>query len=266
MNKYTPCFAALLVASSLLTACNSDAKTPSNHSSQAASINLTPPKDNDGDVVKALQTNLDKSGVHIHVQSAVPTQMDGIYWASFNNAPAMFTDRTGSHLIQGQIIALGGDRPVDISAQIKAQTAKQQLEQVPLDEMIIIPAQGKTQAVLYVFTDPTCHYCQKLHSEIDQTTKAGVEVRYLAWPRTQSALPLANSIWCSDDRATALTDAKKGKRPSSKQCDNSPVAKHIALGEQLGVSGTPAVFTASGLQIGGYLPSAELVKLALENQ
>ena len=44
------------------------------------------------------------------------------------------------------------------------------------------------------------------------------------------------------------------------KCGATPVAKQYALGEELGVRGTPAIFTATGDYIGGYLPPKELLK------
>lgn len=216
-------------------------------------------------VVKALQDNLDKSDIDIQVTSAIATQMPDMYWVSFDNAPSMFTDKSGTHLIQGQIVKLGDSAPVDIAQSIQGSIAKEALTKVPDDEQIIYTAQGDKKAHIYVFTDPTCHYCQKLHSEIDAITAGGIEVRYLAWPRAQKDVPLVKAIWCSSDRKTALSDAKHGKDISTPDCDN-PVERHMALGHQLGVSGTPAVFTASGMQIGGYIPADELIQLAIEHQ
>ena len=40
-------------------------------------------------------------------------------------------------------------------------------------------------------------------------------------------------------------------------CDN-PVADQYQLGQQVGVTGTPAIVTATGLLYPGYLPAAEL--------
>ncbi|MFC0820677.1 DsbC family protein [Moraxella marmotae] len=257
---------AAIIGTLLITACNqpTNAKAPTDSqahtvssqttSSQAASIS-------DDTVVKALQDNLKKSGADITVTAAIATAMPDIYWVSFDDAPAMFTNKAGTHLIQGQIVELGGERPVDIAADIQAKLAKDALSQVPSDEMIIYPAKGKTQAAIYVFSDPTCQYCQKLHHEIDSITKAGIEVRYLAWPRSPSDVPLAEAIWCSADRHAALTAAKNGKSVQAAPCDN-PVLRHITLGRSLGVSGTPAIFSESGRQIGGYIPAKELAELA----
>jgi thiol:disulfide interchange protein DsbC len=42
------------------------------------------------------------------------------------------------------------------------------------------------------------------------------------------------------------------------------VAKQYALGQTIGVSGTPAIVLANGRLIPGYQPAAQLAKLALD--
>jgi thiol:disulfide interchange protein DsbC len=44
-------------------------------------------------------------------------------------------------------------------------------------------------------------------------------------------------------------------------CANTPVEAHYALGQRIGVRGTPAVFNEAGDLIGGYLPPATLAKV-----
>lgn len=265
MTTKTTLLTAITAATLLLAACGDKANTHT--TSQAAQKSAATPVNPNSDeaVVKALQDNLDKSGVTIKVTNAIATQMPDMYWVSFDNAPSMFTDKSGTYLIQGQIAKLGDGEPVDIGADLLSTIAKDALAKVPESEQIIFTAQGDKKAHIYVFTDPTCHYCQKLHSEIDAITAGGVEVRYLAWPRAQKDVSLAKAIWCSSDRKDALAQAKQGKAINAPDCDN-PVEQHMTLGHTLGVSGTPAIFTASGMQIGGYIPADELIQLAIEHQ
>lgn len=264
MTTKTTLLTAIISGTLLLTACGDKAQAKGETATPTATATSTSDK-TDTAVIKALQDNLDKSGVTIKVTNAIATQMPDMYWVSFDNAPSMFTDKSGTYLIQGQIAKLGDGEPVDIGADLLSVIAKDALAKVPESEQIIFTAQGDKKAHIYVFTDPTCHYCQKLHSEIDAITAGGVEVRYLAWPRAQKDVPLAKAIWCSSDRQDALTQAKQGKAINAPDCDN-PVEQHMALGHTLGVSGTPAIFTASGMQIGGYVPADELIKLAIDNQ
>ena len=220
--------------------------------------------ESDAAVVKALQANLAASGIDENIISAVPTDMDEIYWVTAEGLPSFFTDKSGKHIIQGQIIAVGGETPVDISATLVSNTAQEALAAVDKKEMVIYPATGETKAVIYAFTDADCGYCRKLHSEMDDINARGIEVRYLAWPRSQESIPKMEAIWCSEDRNAAMDQAKAGANIQAPSCA-SPVREHMALGARLGVRGTPAVFTESGQQIGGYLPAAQLAEAAGAN-
>jgi len=229
------------------------------NAAQTKSTATKPSAGNDTTVVKALQTNLKSSGIEETIVSAVPTDMDGIYWVTAEGLPSFFTDKAGKHIIQGQIIAVGDAAPVDISAALVATTAQEALKAVDKKDMVIYPAKGKTKAVIYAFTDADCGYCRKLHSEMDDINARGIEVRYLAWPRSQESVPKMEAIWCSQDRKAAMDQAKIGANVQAPSCA-TPVQEHMALGSRLGVRGTPAVFTETGQQVGGYLPAAELAQ------
>ncbi|KAF0569790.1 Thiol:disulfide interchange protein DsbC [Psychrobacter nivimaris] len=253
---------ALLVG--IAAGCSNNAADATSNTSvvNAAQTNATatnPSAGNDAAVVKALQANLKSSGIEETIVSAVPTDMDGIYWVTAEGLPSFFTDKAGKHIIQGQIIAVGGAAPVDISADLVATTAQEALKAVDKKDMVIYPAKGKTKAVIYAFTDADCGYCRKLHSEMDDINARGIEVRYLAWPRSQESVPKMEAIWCSQDRKAAMDQAKIGANIQAPSCAN-PVQEHMALGSRLGVRGTPAVFTETGQQVGGYLPAAELAQ------
>lgn len=250
---------ALLVLG--ITGCSNDAASDSStvKSVQTSSTTNTATADSDPAVVKSLQENLQTSGIEETITSAVPTDMEGIYWVSAEGLPSFFTDKSGKHIIQGQIISVGGEVPVDISSPLVARTAQETLKNVDKSEMIIYPATGATKSVIYSFTDADCPYCTKLHEEIDDINARGIEVRYLAWPRNQQSIPKMEAIWCSEDRIAAMDQAKMGANVQAPTCDN-PVAEHMALGASLGVRGTPAIFTESGEQVGGYLPAAQLAQ------
>ncbi len=244
--------------------CSNNAADATSNSSvvNAAATKVSSAKvaaDNDPAVVEALQANLTASGIEERIMSAVPTDMDGIYWVTAEGLPSFFTDKSGKHIIQGQIIAVGEAQPVDISAALVAKTAQEALKAVDKKEMIIYPAKGETKSVIYAFTDADCGYCRKLHEEMDDINARGIEVRYLAWPRSQESVPKMEAIWCSQDRNAAMNQAKMGADVQAPSCAN-PVQEHMALGARLGVRGTPAVFTETGEQVGGYLPAAQLAE------
>ena len=231
--------------------------------SAEAKVSTAQVADNDAAVVKALQANLKASGIEEEIISAVPTDMDDIYWVTASGLPSFFTDKSGKHIIQGQIIAVGQDAPVDISGALVAKAAQDALKTVDKKDMVIYPAKGATKSVVYAFTDADCPYCTKLHEEMGEINARGIEVRYLAWPRSEGSIPKMEAIWCSEDRNAAMDQAKMGANVQAPSC-NSPVKEQIELGMSLGVRGTPAIFTESGQQIGGYLPAAQLAQTAID--
>ena len=229
------------------------------NSSKSKTSTAAVSKDSDAKVVKSLQANLKASGIEETILSAVPTDMTGIYWVTAEGLPSFFTDKAGKHIIQGQIIAVGAEAPVDISAALLASTAQEALKAVDKKDMVIYPAKGATKAVVYAFTDADCGYCRKLHEEMDDINTRGIEVRYLAWPRSQESVPKMEAIWCSQDRKAAMNQGKAGADVQAPSCAN-PVQEQMALGAKLGVRGTPAIFTEAGQQVGGYLPAAQLAE------
>ena len=138
---------------------------------------------------------------------------------------------------------------------------KQYVGEVNKQESISFGAK-KPRHTITVFTDVDCPYCVKLHEEMDQYASYGIQVNYLLFPRNGFTSPgylKAISVWCSKDRADALTKAKAGKEIEEQTCDN-PVADHYELGKKVGVTGTPAVLTQDGRLMPGYMPAKLLAQ------
>jgi len=132
---------------------------------------------------------------------------------------------------------------------------------IPASERIVF-APADPKYTVTVFTDAECGYCRKLHSEIAEYNRQGIAVEYVAFPRMgigSEDYRTMVSVWCAADRRKALTDIKAGRDLPAATCNN-PVERHYRLGERIGVGafGTPSVFTADGVQLGGYLPPAQM--------
>ena len=125
----------------------------------------------------------------------------------------------------------------------------------------------ETRATLTVFTDVDCTYCRALHKDVEALVAKGIEVRYLAYPRGGEAAGSYEkmiSVWCSQDRHKSLTQAKNGQNLPTRDCE-TPVLEHYELGNQIGISGTPALIFPDGRLIPGYMDVDRLVAmLAIE--
>ncbi len=129
------------------------------------------------------------------------------------------------------------------------------------DSMIVFsPPKDKIKHTITIFTDIDCYYCQKLHNEIGEFNRLGIQVRYLAFPPKgvgSASYDKAVTVWCSKDKKAALTQAKSGEDLKAIKCD-SPVDKHFELGNLLNVRGTPAIVLENGQLYPGYIPAARL--------
>ena len=159
---------------------------------------------------------------------------------------------------------LAGSRLEPLTEASRARLRRETLAAVPLQDMIVFAPKPPQQvrAVLHVFTDIDCGYCQRLHQEVPALNAQGVEVRYLAWPRAAAGTDSYNRMvtaWCAADRQQAMTRLKQRQSVPPRLCTTHPLREQQRLGSLLGVRGTPALVFESGELQPGYLPAAQLL-------
>ena len=191
------------------------------------------------------------------------TTLGGLYEVEIINGPTLYITADGKQFLAGDLFSVGAQGFVNIAEQKRQQDRVDLLAAVDLKDMIVF-APEKTEAVIYVFTDIDCGFCQKLHREVPQLNEAGIEVRYLAFPRAGIGSRSYEKIvtaWCSVDRNATLTKLKNRQSVPDNLCKDNPVAEQYRLGDQIGVRGTPALVLEDGTLVPGYRPAAELAQL-----
>lgn len=199
----------------------------------------------------------------IEITSVKQLPVPGLYQVSAKNYESVMVSADGRYVIQGELLEIRGNRITSVEDPGLMDERKSALAAVKPADMVIFPATGPRKALVYAFTDVDCGFCRKLHREIADINKLGIEVRYLAFPRSGPGTPIAKemeNVWCAVNRNQAMTEAKQGKAPPVVANCKSPVNEQYALGSRLGVRGTPAIFNEEGSQLGGYLPAAALAK------
>jgi thiol:disulfide interchange protein DsbC len=183
--------------------------------------------------------------------------VDGWYTVHKGSIVA-YVSADGRYLLQGDMIDL--DKQINLTEQTRNVTRREIMSTLEDDQTIIFSPEEVKHRVT-VFTDVDCTYCRKLHSQIDEYLAAGIEIRYLLYPRSGPASRSWNTsedIWCSRDRNRALTAAKMDRDFESQKCDASTISEHYMLGQNVGLTGTPAIVFDDGTLVSGYLPPATL--------
>jgi thiol:disulfide interchange protein DsbC len=181
----------------------------------------------------------------------------------------LYVSDDGRYLLQGTLFDVAQMK--DLGQVGLAEVRRELVDKVPAQERIVF-APANPRYTVAVFTDVECGYCRKLHQEIAEYNRQGIAVEYLAFPRLGPAsddFRKMEAVWCATDRRKAMTDAKNGRSVPVKRCDN-PVGRHYELGQRVGLTGTPMIITAEGVQMPGYMPPAALRaaldKLAAEGE
>lgn len=221
--------------------------------------------------VSAGETKFDKEQLEEHfaklgleVKDIVPADIDGLVEVQTSGG-ILFASPTGEYFITGTLYKLDASgKYEDVLAKRQAPINAAKIEAFK-DSMIEFKAKDE-KYVITVFTDITCGYCVRLHSQMKDYNDLGITIRYLAFPRhgaTGSTADQMAAIWGAKDPQTAMHNGKVRREFPERGEDFAKyqelIKQHYALGKELGISGTPAIFLPNGEMVGGYLPPEQML-------
>ncbi len=231
---------------------------------------VTPVSAQDEDVFSEARVRLEAGlaamvGSPISIDRIEETPSEDLIEVAIAEGPVLYATRDGRFLLlNGDLLAVSETRVLNWTEERRTKERVELIAAVDTDDMIVFSPAEPARGYINVFTDITCGYCRKLHLEMDDLNRRGVEVRYLAFPRgglgSDGARQLATA-WCSRNRESTLTSLKAGVEMPINECEGNPIAEHYALGNRLGVRGTPAIVTSDGQLIPGYRPAADIAAL-----
>jgi thiol:disulfide interchange protein DsbC len=214
----------------------------------------------------AKSTNIDelKAQLAKHLPGAKPedvrkSPIPGVYEITMGTSVA-YMSADGKYLITGDLYEVA--TKTNLSDARRSQFRVQALAGIREADTIVFGPKTPPKHTITVFIDVDCGYCRKLHSEMAELNKLGIRVRYTAYPRSGPGSPSwakMEAVWCSKDRRVALTKSQMDEDLGPPKCGTTPVASQYKLGDEMGVNGTPAIFTETGDYIGGYLPPQQLL-------
>ena len=209
-----------------------------------------------------LRAALEVASMGLQVGSVKVSEIPGLYEVQFANGPLVYSTAQGDYFLLGDLFSVGPQGFVNLAEKRRDGERVAALDAVAEEDMIVFSPEGEPKAHITVFTDVTCFYCQKLHKEVPELNKRGVEVRYLAYPRAGVGSPGFNqlaSAWCADNPQETLTKLKNKQSVPEEVCPENPIAAQYQLGQELGVRGTPAIVTQDGQMIPGYQSADDLM-------
>src|SRR5688572_30380097 len=214
---------------------------------------------NEAQIRKALEPKLRGA----KIEGVQPAPVAGLWEVRFRGERGLrvvYTDATGSHVIDGNIIDLRNNR--DLTEERLRRLNAVKFESLPLDLAVKVQ-RGNGKRVLAMFSDPYCPACRQFEKALAQVDDITVYVFMYPVIRPENA-DHSRAVWCSPDRAKAwleLAAAARPKVPEAGASCSNPVDKLIEVGQKLGVNSTPPLFLANGERLSGGLALNDLKEL-----
>lgn len=215
-------------------------------------------------VTKVLSKLMPNAKADSIADSVIP----GMYEAVFG-PQVIYISNNGRYILEGDLY--------DLSTRTNLTEDKRRVGRAKvvnnLDaKAMVIFSPKEVKYTITAFTDIDCGYCRKLHNQMAEYNKLGIEFRYLAYPRSGVGSPSylkALSVWCAKDPQEAMSFAKGGAKleqiqaitqVKEKDCKDE-ILSHMAAAKQVGVTGTPTLVFDNGQVAPGYVEPKRLIQI-----
>ena len=200
----------------------------------------------------------------------------GLYKVVSNkDSEVFYISKEGRYFIYGDLLDLNNSdkNNRNITELSKMFIRKSAIDKFPINKMIVFKPKRnswgirKPVGIVTIVTDLDCPYGNRLHKEVEKAVDAGLEVRYLLFPRAgigSDSYKKSVSVWCAKNHNKAFSMANNGETVASLSCKNDPIESQFNLVKKIGIYGTPTIILKDGKVIAGYVTSDSLLNLVKE--
>jgi thiol:disulfide interchange protein DsbC len=173
------------------------------------------------------------------------TPWPGVFEISMG-ATIAYADASGRHFLFGHLYDMHSQ--TDLTAQRKDALSRVDVAMLPRADALT-EVRGTGARKLFIFSDPDCPFCRRLESDLG--TLNDVTIHTFLLPLTSlhpQARDKAVAVWCAPDPLAAWKALMLlGTPPPAPSSDCAhPVDRNIALGERMGIHGTPTLIAGDG--------------------
>jgi len=185
------------------------------------------------------------------------TPMKGLFEVRVNQSELLYTDADGQFILQGQLIDT--KTRTNLTEQRLDKLTAIDFKDLPLADSFTL-VRGKGTRKMAIFEDPNCGFCKRF--EKDLASLNDVTIHIFLYPILgQDSQTKAQNIWCAKDKAKAWDDwMQRGITPAAASCDTAALARNVAFGQKMRITGTPTTLFVNGHRLPGAVSRAEVEK------
>ena len=198
----------------------------------------------------------------LEIDSIQRSEVENFYEIELSDKSFFYVEENAQYLFLGDIYKLGENELINISQQKKFSSSQEMLKKINPESLISFTPE-LIKYKIYVFTDVDCGFCRKFHNQIDAYLNEGIQINYLAFPRSgieSETYKKMTTAWCSDDRQKVLTGLKNDEVFDQIDCVDNPIKEHYQLAKSIDIQGTPTIISSTGLTIPGFIEAKEIVE------
>jgi thiol:disulfide interchange protein DsbC len=197
-----------------------------------------------------------------------PSQIPGLWEVYFNfkgRRTIAYIDYSKKYFVSGAIIDYA--KKENLTNIRMQELSRVDVSRIPTENALLI---GSTSAryKVFVFDDPDCGYCKKLHDEMKKVIEKNPDIAFYIklFPLPMHRQAYAKSVTIACEKSLQLMeDNFAGKEIPSKKCALTEVDDNIKLAEEFGITGTPTLVMSNGIVIPGYMEADALIQKVLDN-
>jgi len=173
----------------------------------------------------------------------------------------VYIDFSKSYLISGRVLRLAdwtdvsGGTPTGVRSVDPAKLTP---------EGGVILGNSVAAKKVYVFTDPQCPYCRKIHEEFKKVVAGRKDIAFVMKFFPLSSHPdsyrISKSIVCASS-LSLLEDSLADRPIPDPTCETDAIDKSLALGKELGIRSTPTLILPDGRVLPGFKTAEKILEL-----
>ena len=204
-----------------------------------------------------IQSNLEARFPGAKVKSVSSSPIAGVFEVITEDNQIIYSDDKADFILIGEMMDTKNRR--SLTKEKQDDLMRINFDDLPLAQAIKT-VKGKGERRIAVFSDVDCPFCKRLEPELAKLDNVTIYTFLYPLPMHGDAPRKSKAIWCSKDRVQAWDDLMlRGKEPANANTDcENPIDANLALGQKLGVEGTPAIILSDGRRIPGFARSQDL--------
>jgi thiol:disulfide interchange protein DsbC len=211
------------------------------------------------------------TGLGVEVKNVNPAAVNGLWELDVEQAGKQgvaYIDYGKKHLIPGPIFDIAARAPVSGAVNVPPPPpASVNVDTIPLTDSIVM-GNPKGKKKLFVFTDPDCPYCAKMHGELKKLAAMepdlAIYLKMFPLRMHPDAYDKARVILGARGKSLEMLDkafsGQKLPQPGVKDV-KKPVDETIKFAESIGINSTPTLVLPDGRIMPGFLEAAAIKEL-----